>query len=438
MGRSMLTVVILISAIFAGIVISVQREMYKLPGVMIDNFLNKECENLNDYALRAAVRLATEDIIMVSGTDTLTFFPPTPYQIGNCRIDKIFFQVLGYDSYEATTYVSGTLQGKTMTHTGQIAYNYPWYSQESPLFLYNDYTGQTHNTYKILPDQSEYAESGDPMFGRVCSIPGSNPNIIHYSSKALDKYIQGGGGTHKCVEFGSAQTNGRNNNFAWIQTPDPSAPNYQDLLNRLKQYNVFTISIYAMPVYKSGVNNFGTLIWFASNPNHSKSDQPGYPRPSAAIWYNNYNSSTKRVTMHYGVTINDATTNGTYMEVTQPNVQMYSSPNQGVWRMFTLVFNNGVLSAYFDTQLVGTATAAGGYTSIKPNDFGFTLGMRDIRADSPNPLNPTQWKHPGTDYMFYNGLMDQIAFWDRAFTPEEIDDHYNNYIDASVKLYIKD
>lgn len=442
MGRSLLIIVILVSTIYAGIVINVQKEMYKLPGVIVNNFLTKECENASDYALRAAVRLATEDVIMFAGNDSLTFFPPTPYVIDNCKIDKIFFRVLDAESYEATTFVSGELQGRHLDYSGQIAYKFPLHNIEGPLFLYNDYSQQTHNTYCILPDQSEYADAGDPMIGRVCSVTNSNPNIIHYSSKALDKYVQGGGGTHKCVYFGQAAVNGSSGQYAWIQTPDPSAPNYQDLLDRLKNYEVFTISVYALPAYKSGVNNKGTLIWFASNPYEAKNDVAShcYDRPSAAIWYDNYNSSAKTVTMHYGVTINDGTTHGTYHHLSKSGVKIVSNVNNSssAWHMHTLVFDHGTMTAYYDNIVVDTYTFPGGFTSIMPNDYGFTLGMRDIRADSPTGLNPTNYKHPSSDYMFYNGLMDQMAVWDRAFSPEEIDMQFNNYTDSTEKLYIKD
>lgn len=476
MGRAILIVVLLVSTIYAGIIIQVQKEMYKLPEVIVDNLLSKELENVSDYALRAAVRLGTEDIVMETGvfTKVVSFAGNEvrnydingvlldtmnvvfdEYRQGNCTIDSILYRRMSYNYMEATTYSSGTLQGRTMDYVAQIAYDYIHSTVDGPLVLYNEYNQQTH-TPDELPDQSEHP-SGVPMEGYCVAVGTDFSNIIHYSPLGLDKYFEGGGGTHKCLEFGAAQTNGKNHTGAWVQTPNPMADSttYQILLDRLKTYNEFTVALYAIPtliknpdasVTNQGTGgitnggNVGTLFWAASNPNNSKTGEPGYSRPSAAIWYDDRqggaNNST--ATMHFGVTVNDGTADGTYMEITMPGARIYNNVKREYWRMYTMTFYYGVLTAYYDADPIGTLTAPGGHTQIMPNDYGFTLGMRDIRADSPTGLCPTQYKHPGTNYMFYNGLLDQITFWDKALTPEEVENWFNNYVDASVKYYIKD
>jgi len=470
MGRAILIVVILISTIYAGIIVNVQKEMYKLPEVIVDNLLAKELENVSDYALRAAVRMGTENNIMVTGVDSMlvdmendritsygtagtvidTVLFSRPYTQGNCTVNKIFYKRVGSDYIEAKTYVRGILQGKTVDYDALIAYDYPSQLIDGPLVLYNDYGSQTH-TPDELPDQSNHI-SGIPMDGLVTAIGTAFSNIIHYSPLGLDKYYVGGGGTHKCLEFGAAMTNGKNNIGAWVQCPDPFSPNKQLLLDRLKTYDQFTVALYAIPqkiksneaavtnTGSGGVTvggNTGVLYWAASNPDYAKYGQNGYDRPSAAIWYDSYVASSNTVTMHYGVTIDDATVDGTYMEIIRPGCPIYSNMNQGVWHMYTMTFLNGVLTAYYDANVVDTKTATGGST-IQPNDYGFTLGMRDIRSDLPFPLCPSLYKHPGTNYMFYNGLLDQITYWDVALTPEDVENWFNNYIDATDKLYIKD
>jgi hypothetical protein len=447
MGRAILLVVILVSTIYAGIIINVQREMYKLPEVIVDNFIGKEAENVNDYALRAAVRLGTESYILQSGVDTMTVHF-TDYKQGNVEISKIFYRRMPAGFHEATTFIRGTLQGKTIDYTGQIAYEYPDGAIDGPLALYNEYNQQTHANQE-LPDQSSHPDG--PMPGFVCAVgPNSYNNVTSYSPLGLDKYFSGGGGTHKCIKFGSNQTNGKDHSGGWVQVPDPNSPDYNDLLDRLKNYNQFTIALYVIPekVKQNDRNrtnqgdpystnnrgNTAALYWAASDPYNSKYGEPGYSRPSAAIWYDNYNEANDTVTMRYGVTIDDSTAYGTYMEITRPGCRIYSNLNQGIWGMYTLVFNNGTMDAYYDTQLIESKTALGG-TSIMPNDYGFTLGMRDIRVDG---LCPTQLKHPDTNYMFYNGLMDQISFWDRALSAQEVENWFNNYVDMSVKHYIRD
>jgi hypothetical protein len=434
MGRAILLVVILVSTIYAGIIINVQKEMYKLPEVIVDNFISKQSENVNDYALRAAVRLGTEDYILITGQDTMTV-NFNNYRQGNCEITKIFYRRMPAGYYEARTYIRGTLQGKELNYTGQIAYDYMGNPYDGPIALYNDYQAQTHNTDIVLPDKSEHP-SGILMEGVVSAMPGSNNNIIHYSPHGLDKYFTGGGGSHKCLDFGAGgKTNGGGSGGAWIQVPNPNDPDISTLLDRLKNYNQFTISFYAIPKIKSGIPNNGAIFWAPSNPYNSKAGQPGYTRPSAAIWFDSYNATSKTVKMHFGVTVHDSTAAGTYMEITKVGCPISSNANNDPWNMYTLVFNNGTLSAYYNLQLIETKTAQGGFTTIMPNDFGFTLGMRDIRVDGQWP---THAKDAGTDYMFYNGLLDQISFWDRALSAHEIENWFNNYVDASTKYYIRD
>jgi hypothetical protein len=435
MGRAILLVVILVSTVYAGIIINVQKEMYKLPDVIVDNFLSKQSENVNDYALRAAVRLGTEDFTLPTGRDTLTVFFDGQTQLTNhfgnytqagVSIQKIFYQRMTGGYYQAKTYTRAIMQGRTLNYSGQIAYDYPDGPVDGPMVLYNDYQAQTHsNNDKYLPCQVTLAD-GSCIEGLVCGM--GNKNTLHYSPHGLDKYFSGGGGTHKCLQFGAAKTNGTSGNYAWIQTPNPHLPaaTLGQYINRLHATNQFSVALYVTPA--SGFT-YGTLYWAASDPTHSwPTTAVGYNRPAAAIWYNTI-AGVK--TMHFGVTVNDATANGTYYEVTKPNFDITN------WHMYTLVFSNGVLSAYYDTQLVNSITT-GTATTIKNMAYGFTLGMRDIRSDSPTPLCPTGIIQNSPDYMFYNGLMDQISYWDQALTPQAISNWFNNYVDATQKYYIRD
>ncbi len=465
MGRAILIVVILVSTIYAGINVSVQKEMYKLPSVIVNNFLNKECENVSDYALRAAVRLSTENIIMLPGVDTLTVtfndsIPdpgdinlPDDYAIGNCKIKRIRYKRLGASTFEAKTTIEGTLQGRVVDYTGQIAFNFRTTAVDGPLVLYNDYDSQAHAPDSLLDHSSH--PSGIPMTGLITAVGTDFSNVVHYSSDGLDKYFTGGGGTHKCLEFGAAMTNGKDHVGGWVQCPSPASESYQLLLDRLKTYNQFTVAVYAKPqIVKSAdrnVTNQGAdgaaitiggnsaaLYWAASDPEHSKFNEPGYERPSIGIWYDNYNAVAKTVTMHYQVTINDGTASGTSMQITRAGCPINSNLTQLAWHMYTLTFLNGTLTAYYDSDVVGTVTAPGGYTTIMPNDYGFTLGMKDIRGDTPTPLCPTQVKDPATCYMFFNGLLDQITYWDVCLTPQDVENWFNNYVDKAEKLYIRD
>jgi hypothetical protein len=479
MGRAILLIVILISTIYAGIILNVQKEMYKLPEVIKENFTAKEIENVSDYALRAAVRLGTEqpEFRIPPGDSTLTIFfdgatlanhfPVYRQYVSDSTgiyydIKKIKYtktRLLGDDEYEAVVTIDRPLQtpyDAPHTYTAQIGYNYPDVIVDGPLVLYGDYGAQFHIP-ELVEDQSSQIP---PTIGYLFGIGATATNVIKLNSKG----VWGNGSGHKCFNFGfQSANNGSGNTGCGIQVPNPlDAANYATLINRLKCYNEFTVSCYAQIEQMSAATvnlptanqpngtggnivnnngNCGTLIWFASNPNNSKYDQVGYTRPSIALWHDNYQSSTKTVTMHYGITIDNFTANGTYREITKTGVPTFVrnklGGNSAVWHMFTMTFLNGTLTAYYDNTVVGTLTALGG-NSIKHNDYGFTVGIRDIRADTPTPLCPTHYRHPGTNYMCYNGLLDYYSYWDIALTPDQINDWYNGTIGRTVKNYIRD
>ncbi|MDZ4182329.1 MAG: hypothetical protein U1B83_05570, partial [Candidatus Cloacimonadaceae bacterium] len=56
MGRSMLIVVVLMSTLYTGIMMSMQRSLFSLPDIVSRNMLQKQAESVSDYALRTAVR----------------------------------------------------------------------------------------------------------------------------------------------------------------------------------------------------------------------------------------------------------------------------------------------------------------------------------------------------------------------------------------------
>lgn len=479
MGRTILLVVIMVTTIYAGIIISVQREMYKLPEIIKDNFSRKEIENVSDYALRAAVRLGTErpefripygDSILTcifdGNTAAANHFPiyrqyhnGVYYDIKNIRYTRT--KVAGPDFYEAAVTIERPLQtpyDESYTYNAQIGYDYYDPIIDGPLILYGDYGAQFH-TPEIVEDTSPQIP---PTEGYLFGLNDDQENNIKLESKG----VWGNGSGHKCFYFGHGNNhpNGKNDAGAGIQVPNPllDSLTYALLINRLKCYDQFTVSCYAKVkrVDDSSVNeetspygttpfpvqninttngNCGTLMWFASNPYQSLDTEPGYTRPSIAMWYDSYrttNPNRYTVTMHYGVTIdNPLFAGGVYREITKTAVPTYphNQIGNGDWHMFTMTFLNGTLTAYYDGDMVGSLNAL--YNTIKPNDYGLTIGIRDIRSDG---LCPTQYKEPGTNYMFFNGLMDYYSYWDVALTPDQIEDWYNQTIGRTVKHYIRD
>ena len=58
MGRAMLIFVILMTTIFAGVLINLNRNLSDMPTVIVRNTLMREAENVSDFALRNGIRNA--------------------------------------------------------------------------------------------------------------------------------------------------------------------------------------------------------------------------------------------------------------------------------------------------------------------------------------------------------------------------------------------
>ncbi|MFO7659675.1 MAG: hypothetical protein R6V77_02075, partial [Candidatus Cloacimonadaceae bacterium] len=68
----------------------------------------------------------------------------------------------------------------------------------------------------------------------------------------------------------------------------------------------------------------------------------------------------------------------------------------------------------------------------RPNNYGMTIGVRDIRPVEYIATNITA-KLP------LNGIMDNIGFWRRALTPGEIINYYQTSTSSvEILTYIRD
>ncbi len=86
------------------------------------------------------------------------------------------------------------------------------------------------------------------------------------------------------------------------------------------------------------------------------------------------------------------------------------------------------MKAYIDGELKGTATAPTPAPAIT-NEYGYSIGRRDIR----NPTNP-----PESDFMYMQGLIDEIGLYDRTLSDEEIMGWHTKMIKPVSIHYIKD
>ncbi|HOA29687.1 MAG TPA: hypothetical protein PKL34_06590, partial [Candidatus Cloacimonadota bacterium] len=127
MGRSMLIVVVLMSTLYAGIMITLQRHMFSVPDIITRNMLMKQAEGVSDYALRTAVRNSVS-LGMQASPDSVLHWKTVynNFNVFNSRIDSIAYNFVESSSrYRAQVYVSGRIMGRTTQYRSEIAFNFP-------------------------------------------------------------------------------------------------------------------------------------------------------------------------------------------------------------------------------------------------------------------------------------------------------------------------
>jgi len=415
----MLIIVILMSTVYTGIVISLNRGMFDLPDVLVDTILRKQAESVSDYILRKAVRNANAMVIPSGYTTTFnrkhTF---TNYTLGNCIVDSIRYSFLySNQNFIVRTYLRATMQGRTISHTAEMGYNYP---QESlgtkPNVVYLEMEKfllfpwlYAPNTY--LPDTS-----------------GNNYTATVYNILISATVPYGGAYSRMCAQFDGV------NNYMTVGVDGSIGP--ATLLNTA---NTFTLVCFAK-ICRNGrflyAGNQGTLIWIPSNPFDTNTASGGHPgknlrvKPSAAIWFNRSDS-----TVRFTVTQNNSPT-FTTIEASVPYTRFAVIYTLGffnlwhyeyAWNSFALTFSNGVLRAYINGQLRSTVTSAV-TNRAHPSTYGMTLGRRDLRYNNP----------AYNDYKYFCGLMDQVGVYDRALAGSEILSWHNGVLNAANILYIRD
>lgn len=420
MGRAVLIVVLLVSTIYAGIVIQVQKEMYKIPGIIVDNFNNKDVENVSDYALRTAARLARSIPIPVGGDTTLVF---NDFVIGHNRIDKIDFEFFSNladttINYRAVTYVSGGLPGYPSQiineYKAEIANSYLQYPYPNPDLYYPVDMPQVNPANDEVVDWS----TDNPLL-RVNGIPhGEVMTRPQGSSLGLTS------GT-KCLSFGKNAANTSTvhplRDGDWVEIP-------YNL--RLVVDTCYTFSAFAK--ISGSYSPYGTLFWMASNID-SLSDQA--LKPTGGIWWTRNGGLDS---LHFAATVQY---NRTMIKISIPITLTadWTNYNQEPWFMYTMVFNRGNLKAYINTTQVGeididdivTVNNANG-KKCRPNNHGMTIGVKDIRPVEPMATNIAT-KMP------LNGIMDNMGFWRRALTPGEIINYYDTSTSSvEILTYIRD
>lgn len=390
MGRTALILVVLMSTIYAGVLIRLQNKMQDIGFIINRNMLAKEAESVSDYALRIAVRNSVHHGLQAEpeGFTSLSI-PFSDFNVGNCVIDSIdYVFVSNANRYIARTYVRGSMQGQSIAYPAEIAFNFPL----------SGISG-TPNCFYLEMDQPQF----NPSFNMVYDSSENGNDAFFYGAVSTRPMGSGVNGW-KCASFESGG--------GWISHPG----------NASMQVNSnFTLVNFAK--IRQG-QSAATLVWMASNPFDTATPSGSNPgqnlryKPTGAIWYSGGN-------MRFSAT----TTDYQYLEVAVPFTPDGNWPhNKDKWHFFALTYDRGVLKAYINGTLRGTTTATGTVNAIT-NTYGFSLGRKDIRTLGPGG---------NSEYMYMYGLMDQVGLYNITLTAAQIFNFYQSVINPADILYIKD
>jgi len=397
MGRSVLLLALMVGIIYLGINTRLQNRMMLLPHIQIKQMIEKETENVSDFALRNAVRNSVSLGLQTQSGSIRRFTQHfTDYAIGNSILDSIQYVFTGTGTeYRAITYVRGELQGMEVSHVGEIAFDFPMISL----------VGKP-DVFYLEMDQPQFNPS--PHFNHVIDTSGNNNHGLFYGDVSTRPMGQGANGW-KCASFGS--------NGGWITFPG----------NRTTEVST-NFSIISFAKIRE-TSNVSTVVWIPSDPfdtnlSHTGAGgvfRPGQNlryKPTAGIWFSNGQ-------MHFSTVM----TNYEQLIVSKPFVPRGRWPhNRDRWVFLGLTYAPGVIKAYIDGVLVGTAIGNLPLPAIR-SIHGFTLGRKDIRVLGPGGHS---------EYMYMFGLLDQVGMYRRTLTDDEMNMVYSEILSPTRLKYIKD
>lgn len=396
MGRAILIVVILMTAIYSTVLVTMQRRMLDLPRIIQRNALTKQAESVSDYALRTAVRNSIS-LGMMAGPGSVVMWTQefNNFKIQDCQIDSIRYTFVGgsggSNSYRAVSYVSGEVQGQSIDYKAELAFSFPL------VVLLN-------------LDYAIHLEMDQPQFN-----PSQNWNhVIDSSEHENDALFVGDVDTRpmgqgvdgwKCASFGG------NPGYIW-----------HDGNESLSMTSNFTIMAFAK--IRSG-HPAATLVWLPPDP-----DDPNFTasvagwgtvrkQPTGGIWYQSGQ-------MYFGATTVDGTAISVNANFT-PDGQW--PHNKDKWHFFAMTYNRGQVKGYINGLPVATGNNPL-YPFYRPNAIrnkGIYLGREYFGTGQT-----------GDVFRQMKGLMDQVGLVPRTLTDAEIWSYYNLVLNPADIQYIRD
>jgi hypothetical protein len=395
MGRAILIVVVLMTAIYSTVLVSMQRRMLDLPRIVQRNMLSKQAESVSDYALRTAVRNSIS-LGMMAGPSSVFLWNQEfdDFNIQNCNVDSIHYTFVGggeegSNSYRAISYVSGELQDETIQYRAELAFSFPLV-----VLLDLDYS------IYLEMDQPQFNPSAN--FNHVIDTSEYGNDALFFGDVSTRPMGQGVDGW-KCASFGSGGgyiMHGGNDTMVM-------SSNY---------------TIVAFAKIRAG-HPAATLVWLPSDLSDPALTVGGgtiRTRPTGGIWYDSGN-------MYFSAT----TINGVPITVSAPFTPDGKWPhNKDKWHFFAITFDKGRVKGYINGLPVGEATNPL-FPFYRPNavrNAGIYLGREYF--------GNTQSGDPQFKYMY--GLMDQVGLVPKTMTDAEIWAYYNLIINPADIQYIRD
>ena len=396
MGRSILILVLLMTTLYMGVMISLQRKMMDLPDIIADNLIMKQAESVSDYALRTAVRNSVS-LGMQASPDYVWYWTEhyNNFNVQNCVIDSIKYD-FAYSSsrYRARTYVRGFLQGREVPYTAEIAFNFPLIQAVG-----------TPNCF--------YLECDQPQFN-----PSENWNQVWDSTENHNDGLFLGNISTRPMGEGA-------NGWKCASYEDGGGYIYNLGHPSMSVNTNFTMISFAK--IRKG-QTFATVAWMASDPYdgttaYTDADGVYHPgrnlrlKPSVGIYYENG--------YMYFTSVNNVYNQVT---VTAPFTPEGKWPhNKDQWIFMGMTYNRGIVKGYINGVLVGTNFSGFPYAAI-PTNYGYSIGRRDLRGGT----------FSNTDYRYMFGLLDQIGLYNRTLSEAEMAGIYNQIINPANIQYIKD
>lgn len=421
MGRAVLMFVLLMTTIFASILVSLNDRIAGVPDVLIENQLKKESENVSDFALRNAIRNAGSvgflDTYLEESTFTgiLTFTQSfSGFTIGNSVIDSLRYSFSeSQDQYKVESFIRSSLQGYSVARHAEMAFDYPYITalvtRPSVIYLEMERLNLLPWLFKgnnYVPDSNQNGYTG--TFGGFTLLSNTVP--------------WGGSFSRYCAKF-----DGMND---YLIVKPQIGPNGADSINTDKSFTIMTFAKIDKNGRKYHEDEQGTLLWIPSEP----SDATLRNKPSAGIWYDTNDGS-----MHFAITQDDE--DNTMLEAVVPHTRtadIYDWPLGSMipdfnifhyeypWTSYALSYNHGVLKAYINGVL--RATVNGSDVRAYPSLYGLTMGRRDLRGSGINH----------EDYKYFCGVMDQCGMHHLALSDMSITAWHDNVMNAATIRYIRD